>query len=375
MPNSTSTRTELPVPDFFDPDNAGRWEYRPEEAKLLELAVGWRREHDIRPAAEDSSVVRLLLIDLQKDFCLPEGALYVAGPSGRGAVEDNERLAGFIYRNLDLLTEVVCTLDTHLPHQIFFPSFWLQENGRPPRAHREVTAADLAAGSIRPHPGLAAWLTGGDYDALRTHCSNYCRTLEAGGRYTLYLWPPHCLLGSQGHELAGIIQEARTFHSFARLAPNRIHIKGMNPLTEQYSALAPEVPGKTARAASGSGRWTPSAAPREHAASLLEVLLASDALIVAGQAASHCVKHTLDDLRQEIRRRDPTLAERVYVLQDCMSPVVVRDPAEPRRILADFTAQAQEMLERCTSEGMHLVRSEDPVADWPGFRRQAGALN
>ena len=42
----------------------------------------------------------------------------------------------------------------------------------------------------------------------------YCAELEAAGKYTLYLWPPHCLLGSDGHALAGVIHEARLFHAF-----------------------------------------------------------------------------------------------------------------------------------------------------------------
>lgn len=50
--------------------------------------------------------VHLLLVDCQKDFCLPEGNLYVGGRSGRGAIEDNRRIAEFIYRNLARITNL-----------------------------------------------------------------------------------------------------------------------------------------------------------------------------------------------------------------------------------------------------------------------------
>ena len=65
-----------------------------------------RRQHALRPAASDERRVHLLLIDVQKDFCFPEGSLYVAGRSGTGAVDDARRIAEFVYRNLGALTDV-----------------------------------------------------------------------------------------------------------------------------------------------------------------------------------------------------------------------------------------------------------------------------
>ncbi|HEX5418316.1 MAG TPA: nicotinamidase, partial [Chloroflexota bacterium] len=53
-----------------------------------------------------------------------------------------------------------------------------------------------------------------------------------------------------------------------------------------------------------------------------------------------------------------------YILTDCMSSVVVRDPDGV--ILADFTAEAEQSLQEFADAGMHLVRSTDPVADWAG---------
>src|SRR6185312_11665611 len=117
---------------------------------LLERAVAWRKAHALRPAAADDLRIHLILVDLQKDFCFPEGSLYVGGRSGRGALEDNDRIARFIYRNLGALTEITCTLDSHHPYQIFSPAFWLDEEGNVPSPHREITLADLRAGRFRP---------------------------------------------------------------------------------------------------------------------------------------------------------------------------------------------------------------------------------
>ena len=346
---------ELPLPPFYDPRHAAEWSYRTDASALLVAATSHAREHGIAPAATDRSRVLLLLIDLQRDFCVPEGTLYVGGRSGRGAVDDNDRIARFVYRNLGRLTEIVCTQDTHFPHQIFSPAFWLDENGAPPVPHREVTADDVRSGRLRPNPALAG-LTDGDPDRLVRQALFYCEELERAGRYRLYLWPPHCLLGSPGHALAGVIEEARLFHAYARTAAAPIELKGGNPLTENYSALSPELLHRF--------DGTPLDVRNER---LIERLLAADVLIVAGQAASHCVKSTLDDLLQEIERRDPALARRVYVLADGMSSVAVPDPAAPGRFLFDFTDAAEESLRRYAEAGMRVVRSTDPVASWPGF--------
>ncbi|MFQ5680080.1 MAG: nicotinamidase [Gemmatimonadota bacterium] len=357
MMNTTGNRSaELPLPDFYVPENAERWAYRPDAALLLRRAAVWRERFRLRAAAEDSVRVRLLLVDVQKDFCFPEGALYVGGRSGRGALEDNRRTAEFIYRHLGRLTEIACTLDTHLPYQIFFPSFWLTEEGEPPEAHREVRLEDVRGGRLRPNPALAAWLTEGDHEWLKRQAEFYCGELERAGKYTLYLWPPHCLLGSEGHALVGVLQEARLFHAFARLSPDLMRVKGEEPLTEHYSALRPEL----MRAHDGGPIAKPSAA-------FTERLLDSDVLIVAGQAASHCVRHTLEDLLKEVRARGPGRSPRVYILVDCMSSVAVPDPSEPGRFVADFTPQTEEALKRFSEAGMRPVRSTDPLGEWPEF--------
>ena len=94
---------------------------------------------------------------------------------------------------------------------------------------------------MRPNPAVASWLCNGNYPWLLKQVRFYCAELEKAGKYRLYLWPPHCLLGSDGHALVGVLHEARMFHSFARGAQSWVEVKGGNPLTENYSVLRPEV--------------------------------------------------------------------------------------------------------------------------------------
>src|SRR6476646_5967804 len=291
----------LPTPTFYDPKRAAEWSYRPDAAQLATAANAWRAQHRIKPAAADETRVHLLLIDVQKDFCFPEGTLYVAGRSGKGAVDDSRRIAEFIYRNLGALTDITTTLDTHLAYQIFFPSFWLDKADQPLTAHRVVTADQIATGEVRPNPAVAKWLCGGNYTWLCKQVLHYAKELERAGKYQLYLWPPHCLLGSDGHALAGIVHEARLFHAFARTAQSSVEVKGGNPLTENYSVLRPEVLSRFAGA--------PLA---QRNTGFIKTLLAADAVIVAGQAASHCVKSSIDDLLDEIVASDRALAKKVH---------------------------------------------------------------
>jgi nicotinamidase-related amidase len=343
--------TELPLPSFYEAANAARYAYRPSELRLFSEAAEWRNAHRIAPAASDERNVHLLLIDAQKDFCFPEGALYVGGRSGRGALEDNRRTAEFIYRNLGRITNITTTLDTHFAFQIFFPSFWVDAKDAPLAPFREITSADIDRGDVRPNPAVASWLCNGNYTWLLKQVRHYCAELENAGKYRLYLWPPHCILGSEGHAIAGVIQEARMFHSFTRGAQSWVEVKGGNALTENYSVMRPEV----------LSRHDGQPLAQRNTA-FLKTLLAADAVVIAGQAASHCVKSSIDDLLDEIARVDRALAKKVFVLADCMSSVVV--PDGKGGFAADFTPQAEEAIERFRAAGMHVVRSTDSIESW-----------
>ncbi|MBV9774109.1 MAG: nicotinamidase [Gemmatimonadetes bacterium] len=346
--------SQLPVPDFYDAKHAADYGYRPDQQAVFEQATAWARSHDVRPSATDRRKVLLLLIDLQKDFCFPAGTLYVGGRSGRGAIEDNDRIARFVYRNLAAITDVTCTLDSHLPFQIFFAPFWVDADGLPLRPHTTIAVGDIREGRVQPNPAVAGWLTNGNYAFLRRQVEFYCEELEAAGKYTLYLWPPHCLLGSDGHALAGVIHEARLFHSFARSAPGRVEVKGGNYLTENYSVLAPEV----------TRRFDGKPLDQKNA-QFRDALLKYDAIVVAGQAASHCVKSSIDDLLGELRTHAPGLVKKVFILRDCMSAVAVPDGRGG--FLADYTDDAEAALRRFADAGMHVVTSDTPMADWPGM--------
>ena len=81
--------------------------------------------------------------------------------------------------------------------------------------------------------------------------------------------------------------------------------------------------------------------------------------MIAGQAKSHCVAWTIQDLLSDPTVTERSLQSKVYLLEDCTSPVVV-----PGSV--DFTDEADDAFQRFAESGAHLVRSETPMPEWPG---------
>lgn len=335
----------LPVPSHFNPIRVGeiwRVEY---EARAQE-AKAWAARHAIPPAAQDQFKICLLLVDVQNTFCIPGFELYVGGRSGSGAVDDNRRLCEFIYCNLAQLSHIIATMDTHTAMQIFHAVFLVNEKGEHPGPFTLVTVEDIEHGVWRFNPALASSLEINTAFGQR-YLQHYARQLKLGGKYDLTIWPYHAMLGSIGHALVPAIEEAIFFHSLARTSQPDFQVKGNNPLTENYSVLRPEVSGKVDDRIIAANNTR-----------LVERLMTFDAIIIAGQAKSHCVAWTIADLLQDLKTSTRSLAKKVYLLEDCTSPVVVPG-------VIDYTEQADAAFEKFAEAGMHVVRSTTPLAQWP----------
>lgn len=337
---------EMPIPPHFQAERVGEiwkvdYEIRAREAEA------WTEQHGIPTVEEDDLRVCLLCVDVQNTFCTPGFELFVAGRSGNAAVEDNQRLCAFIYRNLHRIHRITPTMDTHQALQIFHGLFLVNEAEEHPAPLTVVTEEDVREGRWRVSPAVCSAL-GISEDYSRDYLLGYTRKLRETGKYDLTIWPYHAMLGGIGHALASAVEEAVFFHAIARASQPRFEVKGGNPLTEHYSVLHPEV------------LTGPDGEPiAEKNAPLIRTLLEFDAVIIAGQAKSHCVAWTVNDLLTEVRAEDPALVEKVYLLEDCTSPVVVPG--------ADFSQQADAAFQRFADAGMHVVRSSEPIERWPGL--------
>ena len=338
---------ELPIPSHFNPDTVGEvWKVAYQERAAE--AAAWAKAHTISPTAQDMYRVCLLPVDVQNTFCIPNFELYVGGRTGSGAIDDNRRLCQFIYRNLGAITEICPTMDTHGAMQIFHSVFLINDQGEHPPAYSLISYDEIAQGVWKFNPALAQHL-GVSPSEGQAYLEHYAQQVSGSSKYDLTIWPYHAMLGGIGHALVSAVEEAIFFHSIARYSQPDMQIKGNNPFTENYSVLNPEV------ITDANGQ-----AVAEKNTTFTQKLMDFDAIIIGGQAKSHCVAWTIEDLLNEMLAVDETLVQKVYLLEDCSSPVVIPD-------VIDYTDAADAAYAKFAEAGMHVVRSTEPVGEWPGF--------
>lgn len=319
----------LPAPMFYEPTQVR--ELFVERAGLVhEIAVEYRKKHRIAPSAQDRFRIAAFGIDAQVGFCTPGASLFVPG-----AVEDTQRVLDWLYRNLDKITQLQFSLDTHRVFQIFHPAWWIDDEGKHPAPFTPITLADVKSGRWKAvaHPAEAL---------------EYVKRLEATGKYVLTVWPYHTLLGGLSHALVPALMEAAIFHSLVRSAQAHFETKGTHAMTENYSVLAPEV-----RELGGQSVGTFNAA-------FFKMLMDFDRIYVFGQAKSHCVLSTLRDMQANIANVDPKLMTKVWILEDATSPVPP-PPIDPLPPALDFPRIADEAFAELRAAGMNIVKTTDPI--------------
>jgi len=303
-------------PEFYDPERIGTLHY-PDLNAIAQAAAG----ANLPPATGDAKRVHLLVIDMQVDFCHDNGSLYVPG-----AEEDIRRLIEFMFEHAGGITDVTCTLDSHLPFQIFHAAWWVDEEGNHPEPLTIITADDVREGRWRPLE-MPDW------------SREYVAKLEQKSKKQLTIWPYHVMVGGMGNALDPQLWSAITWHALARKTQPVWMRKGLIPQSEYYSAIQPEI----------NVPDHPHGTPHS---SLYDTVRESELVLVAGEAKSHCVLETLEDIVAHFKDEREVL-EKVYVLVDCMSSV-----AHPE---VDFEAMAVESFEEFAQRGVNFVKSTDTI--------------
>lgn len=307
----------MTLPAFYEPDRVGTL-YRPR----VERAQQEGRALDLPPSGEDeSSRILLLLIDAQVDFIHEDGSLRVPG-----AVADTRRTIEWLFAHTAEVTAVAASLDTHIPLQIFYSTWWANADGEHPEPFTPITAEEVDSGLWQPlyQPEWSV---------------SYVHQLQERAKKDLMIWPFHTMLGTPGHAMTPALYEAVIYHAAARQSQPRFVTKGAIANTEYYSLLEPEVK-----------------VPEDPRGSLnrdfLDEILAYDRVYVAGQAKSHCVLETMSSIMR-YHGDDPETTSKFHLLADCTSPV-----QHPE---IDFEAMANETYQRFEQRGLQLVRSTDPL--------------
>jgi len=262
--------------------------------------------------------IDLLIIDPQKDFCCNgtadnphKGSLYVDN-----ADNDMKRVASLVKKFGSKIKKIHVTLDCHHLIDVAHPNMWKNSDGKHPDPFTIFGSKEIRDGVWAPI-----------FPNLRQRFIEYCEALEASGRYPLCIWPPHCLIGSAGNTIIDELFEALLDWEESKNNNVDYVSKGSNPYTEHYSAVKAEVS-------------DPNDPTTQLDTRLITTLMEADTILIAGEAGSHCVKNTVEDIANGFG--DDSYVAKMVMLEDGISPVispVVDFPAIQKQFVSDMVAR------------------------------------
>ena len=285
---------------------------------------------------------QLVIIDPQNDFMdTASAALRVPG-----ANDDMDRLSIFIERVGKKLDGISVTLDSHSTLDYRHPGAWKNQNGETPLPITQggvpITADDIRSGIWKPIHGNQpqAILGGQTITEFMIECAQNRDTQTAGAVAGLEIWPEHCIIGTQGHNVnSGLMSQLQQWER-DNLKYINYCTKGTNPLTEHYGALEANDPISA----------DPSTSLNTN---ILQMLQTADFIVIAGEAASHCVMSTVNQVVDNIGDDG---VKKLVLLTDCMSPVAAINDEQGNTIV-DFPTITDAWYQDLESKGVTLTTS------------------
>ena len=234
------------------------------------------------PAMQNDEKILVIGIDVQQDF-MDYGALGVPG-----SCKDVENFTNFIYDNINKISQIAISIDTHIPFQIFHPCWWVDNDGNNPPPFTAITLADLDCGKWKPVINPKA-------------SREYVEHLEKDGKKVLVIWTYHCLQGTTGCALENQFANMVYFHSVVKKSMLMRLVKGQDPLSEMYGIIKPEYDTKN-----------------YVNIDFLNKIEEFDKIIIGGEAKSHCVLESIKQIIDYYANRQE-ITQKIYILEDCMS--------------------------------------------------------
>ncbi|SMY15935.1 hypothetical protein [Photobacterium aquimaris] len=276
------------------------------------------------------TITSLLIIDPQYDFYdVPlHEQLNAAAQTISPALpvphswEDAQRLARFIHNQQNSINNIVVTLDSHHEYDIAHAIYWQNKHGQHPAPFTLISHQDIVDGLWQPT----------DLEQLN-HVLEYTQSLEQTGKYSLIIWPTHCIIDSVGHTVVAPIQTAiENWENQKNISRHTIS-KGENPHTEHYGGCEAEYP-------------LHDDIKTQFDPQLATLVVQSDRVFISGQALSHCVASTVEQMIDKLPRDD---IRKLTILIDTTSPV------------AGFEKQAQAFVERMLALGVNIANTTDVI--------------
>ena len=159
----------------------------------------------------------------------------------------------------------------------------------------------------------------------------YTKNLEKKNNYKLTIWPEHCIIGSHGHTVVDVLNDSLLEWTRTNQKSVQYIEKGQNCKTELYSILEAEVE-------------DPEDPTTAFDTDLFSQLKIADRILICGQASSHCVKFTIQDLR---RYWPEDNLNKLMLLKDCCSPVT------------SFEKVANDFIEEMKEAGLTVLNCKE----------------
>lgn len=304
----------------------------------------------------------LVIIDPQVDFMghadgrpfqltikdsLGRDVTYTASLPVAGAVEDMERLCDLIEAKGHEYDGIFVTLDSHHPLQIFHPAYWRDAMGQPvvvdPAQGKfpfQIKSANIRSGLFTPFNAQFRYRGINPFDPNQPFSGldwslYYTDTLEANGRDSLTVWTNHCIIGKVGYSIYPRL--AQVLFNWAVKYGRRVQFKpkGENMFTECYGGLKAEVE-------------VPGHKDTVMDMGFIALLQQYDMIDLAGEASSHCVLNTVDQIVDNI---GASYLDKLGLLTDAMSPVP----------LFDFPKRADDFIVKMKQLGLQTATTLDRI--------------
>lgn len=237
-----------------------------------------------------------------------------------GSWEDSLRLAKFIDKFGASINQIKVTLDTHQQYDIAHPLFWVDKKGNKPNPFTPISNQEIKDGVWRPVD-----------ESNLDYVLKYTETLESEGLYSLFIWPPHCLVGTDGYKvIQPIMNELMNWEK--RYVGRVSYVsKGHNPFTEHYGGFKAEVPMDSDPTTLLNLR-------------LIKAIESSDLVFLSGQALSHCVASTV---RQMVENFGDENIKKLVLLVDTSSSV------------PSFEQNGEDFVNEMRAKGMTIAKTTD----------------
>ena len=232
--------------------------------------------------------INLLIVDPQRDFIdMEKGSLAV-----NGASEDIKRIIRFIYNNMDRISNIYVTLDTHRYDSIFHPIMWKDSGGSNVSPFTEITLEKIENNEVIPV-----------YD--RDIQINYVKALKEQGSQNLMIWPYHCLNCTDGWLIEKQLSNMLLFFEMSKKISVRKILKGQDSFTEMYGVIRAEVITES---------------NKKYDDSWVYEIKNADEIYVCGEAKDYCVYESVKQFC-EVYSNDKNTTEKVNVMMNCCSAI------------------------------------------------------